>query len=78
MVQVYHMKKYNGTDDVWEFPPSKRTADDIAALGGVLIPETAEEVDPKDLDDHGRYFPRGVAMQVDLPVMEDKKVKRPK
>ena len=73
MVTVHHMKVWNGTNDKWEIPPSKRTAEDIAALGGVIIPDTAEEVDSTELDGHGRYFPHGAVVQVVTPVDEDKK-----
>jgi hypothetical protein len=77
-IQVHHMKKWNVTSDKWEIPPTKRTAQDIEALGGVVVEDTAEEIDRKDLDEHGRYFPTGAAVQVDRPVPDDKKKRKPK
>ena len=75
MVEVHHMKMWNGTNDKWEIPPSKQTAEDIAALGGLVVPDTAEEIDPSQLDEHGRYFPSGAAVQADRPIADDKKRK---
>lgn len=56
MVQVHQFKVWDGVHDKWKSPPSKRTAESIAELQGEIIPDTWEEVDPKELDDYGRYF----------------------
>lgn len=39
---------------------SKRREDDIRNIGGVLIPDSAELIDPRLLDSHGRYYPSEV------------------
>jgi hypothetical protein len=78
MVQVYHFKVWNTNKGDWEIPPSKRTADSIGDLKGEIIPDTAEEVDATKLDNHGRYFPTGKAVQMEHPIADDKKKRKPK
>jgi hypothetical protein len=78
MVEVHHFKVWNIHKSDWEIPPSKRTAESIAQLKGQLIPGTGEKIDPSELDDQGRFFPSGTAVQVDRPVIEDKKKTKPK
>ena len=78
MIVVHHMKVWNITNDKWEIPPSKRTAKEITAIGGVIIPETAEEIDPAQLDEHGRYFPRGAAVQVEKDIDKGTLKRKPK
>ena len=78
MVQVHHFKVWNSRKGDWEIPPSKRMADNIYKLEGQIIPDTLEEVDITQLDKDGRYFPSGSAAQVDRPMDEDMKKKRPK
>jgi hypothetical protein len=78
MVEVHHFKVWNNTKGDWEIPPSKRTTESIAAANGKIIPDTAEEVEATKLDSQGRYFPPGAAVQVDRPVAEDKKKRKPK
>jgi hypothetical protein len=58
MVTVHNFRKWHGQTDTIESPPLKRTAEAIQLLGAEIIPGTAEEVDPSDLDDFGRYDPK--------------------
>jgi hypothetical protein len=62
MVKVHHFKIWNKTKEDWEIPPSKRTAEDIAQLNGIIIGNSAEEIDLSRLDRDGRYFPLGSAL----------------
>jgi hypothetical protein len=78
MIEVHHFKVRNVNSGAWDIPPSKRTVEDIAKLKGEIIPDTMEMVFKAMLDSEGRYFPPGPAMQVERPVKEDKKEKRPK
>ena len=78
MVQVHHFKVWNINKGDWEIPPSKRTAESIAELKGHIIPDTAEEVSSLQLDDQGRYFPTGAAVQVDRPIDEGRVKRKPK
>lgn len=78
MIEVHHFKLRNANTGDWEFPPSKRTAEGIAKMGGEIIPDTMEMVFLAMLDSEGRYFPSSSALQVERPVLEDKKNKRPK
>ena len=78
MVTVHHFKVWNHTKADWEIPPSKRTAQSIAEARGEIILDTAEEIDPALIDGFGRYFPKGVAVQVDPPVLPDRKKTKPK
>lgn len=78
MVQVYHFKVLNSTNGLWEIPPSKRTAENIAELNGEIVADTVEEVDLALIDGEGRYFPSGAAVQVDRPIPDDKKKRKPK
>jgi hypothetical protein len=68
MVRVHHFKVWNIHKGDWEIPPSKRTAESIAELKGQIIPDTAEEIDQMQIDNHGRYFPSGTAVQVAKPI----------
>jgi hypothetical protein len=67
VVEVHHFKVRSSIDEPWEIPPSKRTAESIAALNGEVIAETMEEVDSSLLDEEGRYFPSGATVQGDRP-----------
>jgi hypothetical protein len=78
MVEVHHFKVRNANTGAWDIPPSKRTAYAIAQLGGIVIEGTMEKVTSSLLDEEGRYFPSGSAVQAARPVDEDKKKKRPK
>ena len=78
MVQVHHFKVWNINMGDWDIPPSKRTAESIAELKGQIILEYAEEVNTAELDDQGRYFPHGGAIQVDNPVDEGHLLRKPK
>lgn len=68
MIEVHHFKVRSSPHDPWEIPPSKRTAEDIAALNGEIIPDTIEMVFRSMLDAEGRYFPTGATVQGDRPV----------
>ena len=68
MVEVHHFKIRNNTKGDWEILPSKRTAKSISELQDLVIPETAEEVDPTLIDGQGRYFPAGAAVQMEKPM----------
>jgi len=57
-VTVYQFWRYDGATDQSTPSPTKRTAAEIERLGFKLIPETAEEVEESDLDEHGRYDPK--------------------
>jgi hypothetical protein len=39
-------------------PRSKRTSEQIAQMGGEVIPDTAEEVEASEFDGDGRYNPK--------------------
>jgi hypothetical protein len=78
MIEVHHFKVWNIHKGDWEIPPSKRTAESIVELKGKIIPGTAEEVFTHQLDNHGRYFPSGAAVQVEPPVDKGKKKGKPK
>ena len=78
MFEVHHFKVWNINKGDWEIPPSKRTAESIAELKGHIIHDTAEQIDPTKLDDQGRYFPPGAAVQVDKRVVETGTKKKPK
>jgi hypothetical protein len=56
-VTVYDHRVWDRNKGAYEFPPAKRTEDQIKAAGGVVRWETAEEVDETELDADGRYFP---------------------
>lgn len=62
-ITVHSFRHYNGTTDSYEYPESKRTADDIERLNREstaaleILPNTAEVIDISQLDDRGRYFP---------------------
>ena len=43
-VAVHHFQIWNNRIGDWEIPQEKRTADDIAALNGVIIPDSMETV----------------------------------
>ena len=78
MVEVYHFKVWNIHKGDWEVPPSKRTVESIVELKGEPIFDTAEEVDPALIDQQGRFFPSGTAVQIDRPVPDDKRKRKPK
>ena len=78
MVEVHHFKVWNIHRGDWEIPPSKRTAESIAMLKGQIIPDTAEDIDAAKLDAQGRFFPSGVAVQMDPPVDGRKLKRKPK
>ena len=78
MVHVYHFKVFNSSSGKWEIPPSKRTAEQIAALNGEIVPDTVEEVDPALIDVQGRYFPSGAAVQVEKPIDKGTLMRKPK
>jgi hypothetical protein len=71
MIDVHHFKVRSSPSEPWEIPPSKRTAEDIAALNGEIIPDTMEMVFRSMLDAEGRYFPAGATVQGERPVEEE-------
>jgi hypothetical protein len=60
---VHHFKVWDALRGDFVVPPtngaapSKRTAEDIAGIGGEILPNTAEVIDADQLDVYGRYFP---------------------
>jgi hypothetical protein len=78
LVQVFHFKVMNSPTGKWEIPPSKRTAENITALSGVIIPDTMAEVDPALIDGEGRYFPPGAAVQVEKNIDKGTLKRKPK
>ena len=57
MIEVHHFKVWNIHTDKWEFPSSKRTAENIKKLKGEIIFGTAEKIDLSQLDEDDRFFP---------------------
>jgi hypothetical protein len=57
MIEVHHFRIWNKQLGEWETPPSKRTAEAVAELGGEIIPDTTQMVFRVMLDSEGRYFP---------------------
>jgi hypothetical protein len=66
-VAVHHFQIWNNRIGDWEIPHAKRTANDIAAVNGVIIQDTMEMVRDSELDSHGRYFPRDDVSLKDPP-----------
>jgi hypothetical protein len=62
MVKVHHFKIWNQSKGDWEIPPSKRTSRSIIELNGTILPGSAEEIDPDQLDSQGRFFPPGATL----------------
>jgi hypothetical protein len=59
MVTVHHFRVWDFANDRWVYPPLKSSAERIKnEARGEIIPDTAEEVDLSDLDEHGRYDPK--------------------
>ena len=58
MITVHHFKVWDAQTDEYISPPRKSPAERIKAVGGEIIPGTAESVEEAALDDHGRYDPR--------------------
>jgi hypothetical protein len=58
MVPIHHFKVWDTQLGKWDFPPSKRMADDIAKVKSEIIPDTMELVFRSMLDTKGRYFPQ--------------------
>jgi hypothetical protein len=57
MVTVYHFKVWDNARGDYTVPPLKSPAERIEEAGGVIIPGTAEQVEERALDAHGRYDP---------------------
>lgn len=57
MVEVHHFRVWNVNLGDWIIPPSKRTAEDIAAVKGIIIEGTMENVPASSLDREGRWDP---------------------
>lgn len=60
-VLVYNFKVYDVINDQYIVPPRKRQMHDIKSppINGQPIMESAESVEPSELDEFGRYDPRG-------------------
>jgi hypothetical protein len=59
-VTVHKFKVWDISVGDYVVQSTKSTAERIKEIGGDIIPGTAEEVDPADLDDQGRYHrPKG-------------------
>jgi hypothetical protein len=59
-------------------PSIERTAENITELNGEILSNTAEEVDPALIDSQGRFFPSGVAVQVEKPIDKGTLKRKPK
>jgi hypothetical protein len=44
MIEVHHFRIWNKQLGEWETPPSKRTVEAVAELGGEIIPDTTQMV----------------------------------
>lgn len=55
MLRVYRYRAWDETLGAWLIYPVKTTPERIAALGGIIVPDTDEYVDPSLLDDTGIY-----------------------
>ena len=58
MKQVHQFKVWNIYKDEWVVQPSKRTAERIAEIGGIIVPGTVEMVSETLLDAEGSYVPK--------------------
>ena len=58
MIKVYHYRLWDHRLGAFLVPPYKKPADGISDLGGVMLAETAESVEPTSLDNERRYDPR--------------------
>lgn len=58
MVTVHHFRVWDIPNDTWIYPPLKSPESRIRnEARGEIIPGTAEDVDPSQLDEFGRYDP---------------------
>jgi hypothetical protein len=57
VVTVHSFRSWDPYEEKWFYPPHKSTAEHIRDRGEI-IPNTAEEVDPSEIDPQGRYFPK--------------------
>jgi hypothetical protein len=57
MVTVHSCKLYDRASGEWVVQILKRTEQCINDLGGRIIADTAEQVDPSMIDAEGRYIP---------------------
>jgi hypothetical protein len=57
IVLVFHFRIWDFTKGEWIVQPLKSTAENIKEIGGEVIPESGEEIDPSELDEYGRYDP---------------------
>jgi hypothetical protein len=57
-VTVHSFVTYDGRTDQWIYHETKRTAENIEAIGCKIIPNTAKNVDETALDEYGVYDPR--------------------
>jgi hypothetical protein len=60
MVTVYHFQVWDQGKGRAFIPRRKSTPQRIKQIGGELIPDTAQEIDPSRLDKFGRYDPQRV------------------
>jgi hypothetical protein len=56
-ITVYNFKVWDAQSGDYVMPKRKSPRERIRSIGGEVITETAERIDPNDLDDHGRYDP---------------------
>jgi addiction module HigA family antidote len=56
-ITVYNFKVWDQIRGEHVITPMKSPADRIEQIGGEILSETAEDVDPSALDKHGRYNP---------------------
>jgi hypothetical protein len=57
-ITVHNFRVWNNVLGDYVFPERKSSAERIKRIGGEIIANTAEDVDPSALDEHDRYDPR--------------------
>jgi len=58
MIRVYHFKLWDQQRHQYFVAPYKSPADLISHIGGVILTNTGESIDPSKLDSEQRYDPR--------------------
>lgn len=67
MVAVYNFKIWDQGAGDYMLAPRKATGGFIEAVGGEIIPDTEEQIDPSKFDPEGRYGPLPERDNVGLP-----------
>lgn len=58
MVTVHHFKVWDVVEGKYVIQPRKSTIERITQIGGVVVPDTGEDVATSALDIEGRFDPR--------------------